>query len=137
MAAKRARPDDRAVYVISVVAELAGVHPQTLRMYERKGLLEPQRTSGNSRRYSERDIRQLQRIQELTELGVNLAGVRIILDLEQRLEEAEGRLHRAVQRLEEARQDLANRRWETSRRGVLVRLSDVPDVFEPGGKGTN
>ncbi len=65
----------RAVYVISVAAELAGVHPQTLRIYERKGLLEPARTGGGSRRYSEDDIRLLQRIQDLTESGLNLAGV--------------------------------------------------------------
>ena len=67
------RFEDRAVYVISVAAELAGVHPQTLRIYERKGLIEPQRTTGRSRRYSERDITRLQRIQELTTGGVSLA----------------------------------------------------------------
>ena len=73
---------DRAVYVISVAAELAGVHPQTLRIYERKGLLEPARTQGGSRRYSEVDIELLRRIQSLTEQGLNLAGVRRVLELE-------------------------------------------------------
>jgi MerR family transcriptional regulator/heat shock protein HspR len=72
----------RAVYVISVAAELAGVHPQTLRIYERKGLVEPARTQGGSRRYSEADIELLQRIQELTEQGLNLAGVQRVLQLE-------------------------------------------------------
>ena len=75
----------RAVYVISVAAELAGVHPQTLRIYERKGLLEPARTQGGSRRYSEADIELLQRIQELTEQGLNLAGVQRVLELEREL----------------------------------------------------
>src|SRR5256714_15430122 len=71
----------RAVYVISVAAELAGVHPQTLRIYERKGLVDPARTGGGSRRYSDRDIEQLRRIQELTNAGLNLEGVRRGLQL--------------------------------------------------------
>lgn len=71
-----------AVYVISVAAELAGVHPQTLRIYERKGLLEPARTRGGSRRYSEADLGRLARIAELTEQGLNLAGVKRVLALE-------------------------------------------------------
>jgi MerR family transcriptional regulator/heat shock protein HspR len=77
---------DRALYVISVAAELAGVHPQTLRIYERKGLVEPQRTVGRSRRYSDRDIHRLQRIQELTNEGVSLAGVKRIIALEEELD---------------------------------------------------
>jgi len=72
----------QAVYVISVAAELAGVHPQTLRIYERKGLLAPARTGGGSRRYSEADIAMLRRIQELTNDGLNLAGVQRVLELE-------------------------------------------------------
>ena len=79
---------DRALYIISVAAELAGVHPQTLRIYERKGLIEPSRTEGRSRRYSDRDIALLQRIQELTNEGVSLAGVRRVLALEAELERA-------------------------------------------------
>ena len=71
-----------AVYVISVFAELAGVHPQTLRNYERSGLLHPQRTSGGSRRFSEEDLAALRRIQELTTEGVNLEGVKRIMALE-------------------------------------------------------
>ena len=77
------RSPQHAVYVISVAAELAGVHPQTLRIYERKGLLEPARTAGGSRRYSDLDIALLLRIQELTNEGLNLAGVQRVLELEQ------------------------------------------------------
>ena len=84
--------DQRALYVISVAAELAGVHPQTLRIYERKGLIEPRRTEGRSRRYSDRDIALLRRIQELTTDGVSLAGVRKILDLEAELDQLRQRI---------------------------------------------
>jgi MerR family transcriptional regulator/heat shock protein HspR len=84
--------DGRALYVISVAAELAGVHPQTLRIYERKGLIEPQRTQGRSRRYSERDIALLRHIQELTQAGVGLSGVERILELEETLGLARGRI---------------------------------------------
>jgi MerR family transcriptional regulator/heat shock protein HspR len=76
------RERTRAVYVISVAAELAGVHPQTLRIYERKGLVDPARTTGGSRRYSDADIEQLRRIQELTNEGLNLAGVQRVMALE-------------------------------------------------------
>ncbi len=72
----------RAVYVISVAAELTGVHPQTLRIYERKGLVEPARTGGGSRRYSERDIALLLRIQDLTNAGISLEGVKRVMELE-------------------------------------------------------
>jgi MerR family transcriptional regulator/heat shock protein HspR len=72
----------RAVYVISVAAELAGVHPQTLRVYERKGLLDPTRTQGGSRRFSDRDLERLRQIQRLTNEGLNLEGVRRVLELQ-------------------------------------------------------
>jgi MerR family transcriptional regulator/heat shock protein HspR len=81
-----------AVYVISVAAELAGVHPQTLRIYERRGLLDPARTLGGSRRYSDADIDLLQRIQRLTTDGLNLAGVRRVLALEAQIEALEAEL---------------------------------------------
>ena len=84
--------DERALYIISVAAELAGVHPQTLRIYERKGLIEPSRTEGRSRRYSDRDIALLRRIQELTNEGVSLVGVRKILELEAELEALRARV---------------------------------------------
>jgi len=79
--------DTRGLYVISVAAELAGVHPQTLRIYERKGLVDPARTEGGSRRYSDADINQLRRIQELTNDGLNLAGVKRVLELEAALDQ--------------------------------------------------
>ncbi|HAE54872.1 MAG TPA: MerR family transcriptional regulator [Acidimicrobiaceae bacterium] len=82
----------RAVYVISVAAELAGVHAQTLRIYERKGLVEPARTPGGSRRYSDIDIALLRRIQELTNEGLNLAGVKRVLDLEHRVAQLEAEM---------------------------------------------
>ena len=82
----------RAVYVISVAAELVGMHPQTLRIYERKGLVAPARTGGGSRRYSEADIALLNRISELTAEGLNLAGVKRVLELEARIAELEGEL---------------------------------------------
>ncbi|HMG44923.1 MAG TPA: helix-turn-helix transcriptional regulator [Acidimicrobiales bacterium] len=80
--ASRGGERTRAVYVISVAAELAGVHPQTLRIYERKGLVDPARTAGGSRRYSDDDIAMLRRIQDLTNDGLNLAGVQRVLELE-------------------------------------------------------
>jgi len=85
-------PGSQGVYVISVAAELAGVHPQTLRIYERKGLVQPARTGGGSRRYSEEDIELLRRIQDLTSEGLNLEGVRRVLALEAEV----GRLRRKV-----------------------------------------
>jgi len=120
---------DRALYVISVAAELAGVHPQTLRIYERKGLLAPARTSGRSRRYSDRDIALLRRIQELTNDGVSLAGVQRILALEddlgaarERIAHLEARLvalqHEAEQRVEAAHRQY--RRELVPVRGAMV-----------------
>ena len=93
---------DRAVYVISVAAELAGLHPQTLRIYERKGLVDPARTGGGSRRYSDDDIEQLHRIQELTREGLNLAGVQKVLELEAALTEAHAALRAARAGAEQA-----------------------------------
>jgi MerR family transcriptional regulator/heat shock protein HspR len=92
----------RAVYVISVAAELAGVHPQTLRIYERKGLLNPARTGGGSRRYSDEDIAQLRRIQDLTEDGLNLAGVKRVLALEAEVAELQAEVERMRAEREEA-----------------------------------
>jgi MerR family transcriptional regulator/heat shock protein HspR len=100
-------PDnERALYIISVAAELAGVHPQTLRIYERKGLIEPARTQGRSRRYSDRDIALLQRIQELTNEGVSLVGVQKILDLESLLADARARIEQLEAALDDAQRDM-------------------------------
>jgi MerR family transcriptional regulator/heat shock protein HspR len=95
-----ANAKNQPIYIISVAAELAGVHPQTLRVYERKGLVSPQRTSGNTRRYSERDIELLRRIQELTNEGINLAGVVRILEFEQTLAKMRQRQERLLGELE-------------------------------------
>jgi MerR family transcriptional regulator/heat shock protein HspR len=100
-----AEQPDRALYIISVAAELAGVHPQTLRIYERKGLIEPSRTTGRSRRYSDRDIVLLRRIQELTNEGVSLVGVRKILDLEGELEHLRDRIDELRDALARAAED--------------------------------
>jgi MerR family transcriptional regulator/heat shock protein HspR len=105
--AKR-RDDKNAVYVISVAAELAGVHPQTLRVYERRGLLSPERTSGNTRRYSAEDIARLRRIQELTQdQGVNLAGAKMVLRLEEQLARMQSQLNRMASRVQELEADVA------------------------------
>ena len=89
---------ERAVYVISVAAELVGVHPQTLRIYERRGLVAPARTTGGSRRYSDADIALLTRIQELTEEGLNLAGVQRVIALERTVAELKARLAAEAER---------------------------------------
>ena len=98
------RSRDHAVYVISVAAELAGVHPQTLRIYERKGLVDPARTQGGSRRYSDADIDLLKRIQDLTNAGLNLAGVERVLQLEEEVRHLHDELERTR---EQARQSVA------------------------------
>ena len=117
-------PQTRAVYVISVAAELAGMHPQTLRIYERKGLLEPTRTGGGSRRYSARDIDRLHRIAELTAAGLNLEGVKRVMYLED--EVARLRAER-----DEARAQLSAAVEATHRhyRRDLVPLSSLPAPF--------
>ena len=114
----------RAVYVISVAAELAGMHPQTLRIYERKGLLDPARTAGGNRRYSEEDLYRLQRIAELTEEGLNLAGVRRVLALEARIAQLE-------QELDDTRSAASAAVAETERRHrrELVPLHQSVAVF--------
>jgi MerR family transcriptional regulator, heat shock protein HspR len=98
---RRRTGEERAVYIISVAAELAGVHPQTLRIYERKGLVRPHRTSGNTRRYSQADIDLLRRIQGLTQEGVNLAGAKRIMALEEDLQRLRTRIAQLEERLED------------------------------------
>jgi MerR family transcriptional regulator, heat shock protein HspR len=89
--------------MIGVAAELAGVHPQTLRIYERKGLVRPQRTSGNTRRYSQQDIERLQAIQRLTDEGVNLAGVKQIMELRVEIEAMRARIDELQEQVERRR----------------------------------
>jgi MerR family transcriptional regulator, heat shock protein HspR len=107
------RSEERAVYIISVAAELAGVHPQTLRMYERRGLLAPKRTSGNTRRYSERDIARIQMIQELTQReGISLAGVKLFIEMREQLAQMR-------QRTEELERELVDQ-MQRRRSGVEI-----------------
>ena len=94
--------NDRPLFMISVAAELAGMHPQTLRLYERRGLVRPQRTAGKTRRYSQHDVERLRRIQQLTELGLNLAGVERVLAMEAQLEAMQRQMQVLQQRLDEA-----------------------------------
>ncbi|HEX3687274.1 MAG TPA: helix-turn-helix transcriptional regulator [Gaiellaceae bacterium] len=95
--------DERPRYMISVAAELVGMHPQTLRMYEQKGLVRPQRTAGNTRLYSEADLERLRLIQRLTgELGLNLAGVEAVLGLEEQLQLMQARMERLEREMRDA-----------------------------------
>jgi len=95
--------DERPRYMISVAAEIVGMHPQTLRMYEQKGLVRPKRTAGNTRLYSEADLERLRLIQRLTgELGLNLAGVQTVLDLEEQLLRMQERMERLERDMREA-----------------------------------
>jgi MerR family transcriptional regulator, heat shock protein HspR len=122
--------EDRAVYIISVAAELAGMHPQTLRIYERKGLLSPARTAGNTRRYSNRDIERLRMIQRLTqEFGVNLAGVKMVVEMENQLERMRRQMNRLDQELERARRRMRDEveRMRSSR-GEILPLSAVREL---------
>ena len=140
MAKPENRIDDRALYIISVAAELAGVHPQTLRIYERKGLLRPARTSGNTRRYSERDIARLRTIQELTQEGVNLAGVKKVMELQAEVERAQRRVEEARRQLEATRRRLSEVMGERGRdRGDLVPLANTVfpwQRWDSGQRGT-
>ena len=120
---------ERAVYVISVAAELAGMHPQTLRIYERKGLVFPARTGGGSRRYSDEDIQQLQRIQRLTEDGLNLAGVKRVIELEAQLDAARAELEDLRASTAQAVADI-----ERQHRRDLVPVSQSVTVYRRGPK---
>jgi MerR family transcriptional regulator/heat shock protein HspR len=113
---------DRPVYVISVVAELTAMHPQTLRMYERRGLLSPRRMPSNRRMYSAHDLERLRRIQELTELGLNLAGVERVLELESHMAELQRTLESLQAQLLEAGQRMRDEveRVERAHRHELV-----------------
>src|SRR6516225_4757649 len=117
----------KAVFVISVAADLAGVHPQTLRSYERKGLVDPGRTTGGSRRYSETDIERVRRIQDLTAAGLNLEGVRRVIELEDEVRRLQGELA-------DARREVLEAIEQTRRqyRRELVPLSMAPIVYGGG-----
>ncbi len=116
--------------MISIAAELAAMHPQTLRLYERRGLLQPQRSAKNTRLYSRADVDRLQRIQELTDLGLNLAGVERVLALESQLALAHDQVLRLETQLARAADDLRDevRRVERSSRRDLVPLGHMAIV---------
>jgi MerR family transcriptional regulator, heat shock protein HspR len=115
----------RPIYMISVAAELVGMHPQTLRMYETKGLIRPHRTPGGTRLYSEADVERLRIVQRLTtELGLNLAGVELVLRLEDELRKA----HAQVERLQrELRTEVQKVHKEYRRDLVLLREERLPE----------
>jgi MerR family transcriptional regulator, heat shock protein HspR len=116
--------DERPRYMISVAADLVGMHPQTLRLYEQRGLVRPQRTAGNTRLYSEVDIERLQLIQRLTnELGLNLAGVELVIRLEDELRKA----HARIERLQQQLRDEVQKVHRQYRRELVLYESAPPD----------
>jgi MerR family transcriptional regulator/heat shock protein HspR len=127
----------RGVYMISVAAELAGMHPQTLRIYESRGLIEPKRSAGNTRLYSQADVERLRRIQELTsQMGMNLAGVEKVFELEQeidRMRERMGQLRRESERAERELRDEIER-VRRSFKAELVPYSPPGSALVPAGK---
>jgi MerR family transcriptional regulator/heat shock protein HspR len=124
----------RAVFVISVAAELAGMHPQTLRIYERKGLLEPFRTPGGTRRYSQDDIERLQLIQELTSQGLNLEGVRRVLALQEENRTLKRKLDKLRDKLDDLEEEMDRKLEDVhkSYRHEIVLRSQVRQVFGEG-----
>ena len=133
---------DRGVFMISVAAELADMHPQTLRMYEARGLIEPQRSPKGTRLYSHKDVEKLRRIQEMTaELGMNLAGVERVLELETQLdsmsrkvkalEKRAAELKAEVDRLEQLRRELRAEVVPYAKGGEIVRVADVKSFKIP------
>ncbi|MEX0863415.1 MAG: helix-turn-helix transcriptional regulator [Acidimicrobiia bacterium] len=121
----------RAVFVISVAAELAGMHPQTLRIYERKGLIDPFRTPGGTRRYSQEDIERLQLIQELTSQGLNLEGVRRVLALQEENRQLKRKVDRLRDKIEAMEEETERRLGEMTKagRGEIVLRSQVTKLF--------
>lgn len=119
MVRKMERDEKEGLYVISVAARLADVHPQTLRMYERKGLLQPERTPKNRRYYSDRDIDRLRHIQELTQAGLSLSGVAMVLDMEQEVERLRGRMASMQAEMEETNRVLRQQMTELKRQVAL------------------
>jgi MerR family transcriptional regulator/heat shock protein HspR len=121
---------DRPLFMISIAAELASMHPQTLRMYERRGLLRPRRSAKNTRLYSQSDVQRLARIQELTDLGLNLAGVERVLDLEEHMNAMAAEVERLRAELLHAAQQLRVEveRVERAQRRDLMTLNGTAVV---------
>lgn len=127
----------RPVYMISVAAELAGMHPQTLRIYEQRGLIEPQRSPKGTRLFSQEDVERLRRIQELTsELGMNLAGVERVFELEQELAQMRKRMSRLESKAEQMRADLEREveRVRKSFRAEMVPYQSPEQALVPRGQ---
>lgn len=125
--------NDRGLYMISVAAELAGVHPQTLRIYERKQLVCPKRSSGNTRLYSEADIERLRLIQQLTqEEGVNLAGVERIIEMQDELDRVRTELERMRSEMERASRAFAEEARRRQSRSALVHVQRQAFVRRQG-----
>ena len=124
---------DRPLFMISIAAELASMHPQTLRMYERRGLLRPRRSAKNTRLYSQSDVQRLARIQELTDLGLNLAGVERVLDLEEHMNAMAAEVERLRAELLHAAQKLRVEveRVERAQRRDLMTLNGTAVVPAP------
>jgi MerR family transcriptional regulator/heat shock protein HspR len=121
---------DRGVFMISVAAELAEMHPQTLRMYEARGLIEPKRSPKGTRLYSQEDVDQLRRIQEMTnDLGLNLAGVEQVLEMEVKLDRAQRRVEALERRAAELQEQIAQLEKVRERvRADLVRIPKAGDI---------
>jgi MerR family transcriptional regulator/heat shock protein HspR len=116
-------PGKGRYYMISVVSKAYGIHPQTLRLYEREGLLKPSRTDGNTRLYSEEDLKQLEVILNLTrELGVNLAGVEIVLNMRRKMEQVQGEVGEFVSWVRQELARAAQAGWQERLQQALVRL---------------
>jgi MerR family transcriptional regulator/heat shock protein HspR len=124
---------NHAVYVISVAAELAGMHPQTLRIYERRGLLTPARTTGGNRRYSEADIARLLRITELASTGMNLEGIRHAMALEDEVVRLRGEVEQLRQGLMHAINEIESRGRGNlvPLRQTIARFGERPSIFDP------
>jgi MerR family transcriptional regulator/heat shock protein HspR len=129
---RRAPAGKGKYYMISVVAKSYGIHPQTLRLYEREGLLKPSRTEGNTRLYSEDDLRQLEVILNLTrDLGVNLAGVEIVLNMRRKMEQMQGEMNEFISHVREELQRSNEDGWQERLERALVKVPPTQIVKTP------
>jgi MerR family transcriptional regulator, heat shock protein HspR len=136
-AERRPAPRKGKYYMISVVAKSYGIHPQTLRLYEREGLLKPSRTEGNTRLYSEEDLKQLELVLNLTrDLGVNLAGVEIILNMRRKMEHMQSEMEDFVRHVRDELRKTNEEGWEEKLEQALVKLPPTQIVKAPAEKGS-
>jgi MerR family transcriptional regulator, heat shock protein HspR len=134
---RRPAPRKGKYYMISVVAKSYGIHPQTLRLYEREGLLKPSRTEGNTRLYSEEDLKQLELVLNLTrDLGVNLAGVEIILNMRRKMEHMQSEMEDFVRHVRDELRKTNEEGWEEKLEQALVKLPPTQIVKAPAEKGS-